>query len=265
MKKLRIFSVLLLLVSIGVFIAYRGYDRVIQDNKPPVVACESDTLTVSVGATEEDLMAGVTAKDSRSGDVTDTLVLESLSAFTDEGTRIATYAAVDKNMNVGRAERTIVYEDYKEPAFHLSAPLSYTVGETLNVLKNVSADSVLDGDLSSNIKYSLQQTINTQVAGDYPIEFRVMDSAGRTVYLNTLISVVERGSSGIKVSLNDYLIYLSVGDGFDPWSYYAGADREGEVDVQSNVDTSQAGTYYVDYIVNGESASGRSRLTVVVR
>ncbi|MBQ9150380.1 hypothetical protein IJX73_05560, partial [bacterium] len=60
--------------------------------------------------TEEDLLKGVSANDSRSGDVSDTLVIESLSDFTEEGKRIITYAAVDESMNVGRCERTIVYE-----------------------------------------------------------------------------------------------------------------------------------------------------------
>ena len=42
----------------------------------------------------------------------------------------------------------------------------------------ITADSVLDGDLTSNIKYSLEKTVNTQAAGEYPIEFRVWTAAG---------------------------------------------------------------------------------------
>ena len=68
----------------------------------------------------------------------------------------------------------------------------------------ITADSVLDGDLTSNIKYSLKKTVNTQAAGDY-------------------------------------LIYLSVGDAFDPNAYFNSADKEGELTVQSNVNTAKAG------------------------
>ena len=83
MKKLKIFSVLLLLGSIGAFVAFQGYRKLVQDNKPPVVTCDSEELKVSVEAEEEDLLKGVTAKDNRSGDVTDSIVIESLSAFTE--------------------------------------------------------------------------------------------------------------------------------------------------------------------------------------
>ena len=178
MKKLKVFSVILLVTSIGAFVAFQGYTRMIQDKKPPVVSCDSSELKVSVKAKEKDLLKGVTAKDSRSGDVS----------------------------------------------------------------SKITADSVLDGDLTSNIKYSLEKTVNTQAAGEYPIEFRVMDSGGNTVYLKTQISISDKSYAGIDVKLKDYLIYLSVGDAFDPNAYFNSADKEGELTVQSNVNTAKAGS-----------------------
>lgn len=88
----------------------------------------------------------------------------------------------------------------------------------------ITADSVLDGDFTSNIKYSLEKTVNTQAAGEYPIEFRVMDRGGNTVYLKTQISISDKSYAGIDVKLKDYLIYLSVGDTFDPNAYFDSAD-----------------------------------------
>ena len=178
MKKLKVFSVILLVTSIGAFVAFQGYTRMIQDKKPPVVSCDSSELKVSVKAKEKDLLKGVTAKDSRSGDVS----------------------------------------------------------------SKITADSVLDGDLTSNIKYSLEKMVNTQAAGEYPIEFRVMDSGGNTVYLKTQISISDKSYAGIDVKLKDYLIYLSVGDAFDPNAYFNSADKEGELTVQSNVNTAKAGS-----------------------
>ena len=265
MKKLKVFSVILLVTSIGAFVAFQGYTRMIQDKKPPVVSCDSSELKVSVKAKEKDLLKGVTAKDNRSGDVSDTLVVENMSEFTDKGKRTVTYAAVDKSMNVGRAERTLVYEDYKPPVFHMTGSLCYAAGETVDVSSKITADSVLDGDLTSNIKYSLEKTVNTQAAGEYPIEFRVMDSGGNTVYLKTQISISDKSYAGIDVKLKDYLVYLSVGDAFDPNAYFDSADKEGELTVQSNVNTAKAGSYYVDYIVNAGAISGKSRLVVVVQ
>lgn len=84
----------------------------IQDKKPPVVSCDSSELKVPVNAKEKDLLKGVTAKDNRSGDVSNTLVVENMSEFTDNGKRTVTYAA----------------------------------GETVDVSSKITADSVLDGE-----------------------------------------------------------------------------------------------------------------------
>ena len=88
----------------------------------------------------------------------------------------------------------------------------------------------------------LHQISNTQAAGEYPIEVRVMDRGGNTVYLKTQISISDKSYAGIDVKLKDYLIYLSVGDAFDPNAYFDSADKEGELTVQSNVNTAKAGS-----------------------
>ena len=72
--------------------------------------------------------------------------------------------------------------------------------------------------------------------------FRVMDRGGNTVYLKTQISISDKSYAGIDVKLKDYLIYLSVGDAFDPNAYFDSADKEGELTVQSNVNTTKAGS-----------------------
>lgn len=264
MKKLRIYSVILLVISSAAYFGFQVYSNVTRDNTPPVVTCDSEELTVSVTAAEEDLLKGVKAEDERSGDVKDTLVIEEISYFTEEGTRIITYAAVDESKNVGRTERELIYEDYQEPVFDMCDGLCFTAGSTVDILGKISATSVLDGDLTSNIKYSLEKTINASEPGNYPVQFRVMDSAGKTVYLNTVIEICDREYAGIDVYLSDYLIYLKKGQEFSPWLYYQGADREVELAIDSKVDTSNEGTYYVDYIASAGTLKGKKRLVVVV-
>ena len=53
-------------------------------------------------------------------------------------------------------------------------------------------------------------------------------------------------------------------DAFDPAAYYAGADVEGDLSIQSNVNTAQAGSYYADYYVTNGARTGKTRLVVVV-
>lgn len=265
MRKLRIFSILFLLISAGIFAVFQGYTKLVKDDTPPEVTCETQELSVSVTASEDALLKGVKAVDNRSGDVSDTLVIESVSDFTDVNTRVITYAAVDKSMNVGRCERTVVYTDYQEPQFDLEMPLCFREGSNINILSCISAESVLDGSLTSNIKYSLEKTVNTSVTGYYPIEFRVMDSGGKTVYLNTQVEIYSKEYTGVEVTLKDYLVYVKAGGVFQPEEYYEDASQEGVLEIRSEVDTSKAGTYYVDYIVTANTLKGKSRLTVVVQ
>ena len=266
MKKLRIFSIMLFMVSTAAFVVFQVYIRVVQDIVPPKVTCESEEFTVAVDAPESALFEGVTAKDSRSGDVTDTLVVEEMSAFTEEGKRVLTYAAVDESKNVGRCERVLVYKGYEPPTFNLTSPLSFPVGRDISVKSAITAESVLDGDLSDNIKYTLESAINTMEEGTYPIEFRVMDSGGKNVYLETEIEIYGREYASIEVTLSDYLVYVDKGDDFEAKKYYEGASLE-EVDlsVNSNVNTKKEGVYYVDYVVSHGTSKGKSRLVVVVK
>lgn len=266
MKKLRILATLLLLASTAAFIGFLVYTRMVQDNVPPVVTCATDEIVVDVDAPEADLFEGVTAKDSRSGDVTGTLVVEEMSAFTEDGKRVITYAAVDESKNVGRCERVLAYEGYEPPTFDLEGPLSFPVGRKTSIASLITAYSVLDGDLSENIKYTLETSINTQEEGTYPIEFRVMDSGGKNVYLETEVEIFGREYAAFEVILEDYLVYVKKGDKFNARKYYVGANVDDvELSIDSNVETDVKGVYYVDYIVSRGTSKGKSRLVVVVQ
>lgn len=265
MKKRTIYCLIVLAISIVCFFGYKQYEKATEDVIPPVVTCDSDTLEVSVAVTEEELLAGITAYDDVSGDVTDSVVIEGISDFIKENTRIITYVASDENRNVGRLERTLIYTDYEEPVFSLTAPLSYVVGTKANILGNVRANSNLDGELTTKIRYGLTGVIDNLIPGKYPIEYRVTDSCGKTTYLNTEIEIYDSTYSGIKVELKKYLVYVTKGKKFNPNSYFKGSNIEGELSVVSNVNTKTEGVYYVDYYVNGINASGKSRLVVVVK
>ena len=265
MKQIKIVSLILLLISVIAFGAYKIYEYKTTDNTPPVITAPTDTITASVNITEEELLADVSAQDDVSGNVTDALVIEKISSFTDENTRIITYAAIDEKGNVGRLQRTLIYTDYEAPTFTLNQPLRVAVGRTTNLFSIVGANSVLDGDLSNKVKYTMDSTADVRKAGTYEIEFRVTDSSGNTAYLTTNLEVYDATAERIQVTLTDYLIYLTVGAEFDPNNYYKEASVEGELTVASDVDTSQPGVYYVKYTVEGSNSKGISKLIVIVK
>ena len=57
---------------------------------------DQQELTVGLNATDEDFLQGVKAVDENDGDVTDSLVVESVSNFLGGGRRLVVYAAVDR-------------------------------------------------------------------------------------------------------------------------------------------------------------------------
>ena len=268
MKKIRILSVILLIIAVVLFGLYTANEIKTRDNTPPVITLPTDTITASVNITEEELLEGVIAKDDKSGDVTDTLVIEKISSFTEEHTRIITYAAIDDRHNVGRIQRTLVYTDYEAPTFTLNQPLRIPMGKSANLFSIVGAQSVLDGDLSRSVKYSVNSTIEVGKTGAYEIEFRVTDSSGHVEYLKTILEVYDSSAEKLKVALTDYLIYLPTGAEFDAYDYYVSdeeADEDNLLSISGEVDTETPGIYYVTYTVEGPKSMGVSKLVVVVR
>lgn len=264
MRKIRIGSILLLIITTLAFTGFRIYEHINIDVKAPVISCPEEPLVISVDSDESEMLKGVTAKDEKAGDVSESVVVESLSDFTEDGVRTITYAAIDSRGNVSRKERELRYEDYKEPVFSLTEPLSYPIGKEINILERIKAESTLDGDLTENIKYSLEKKVDIMVAGKYPIVFRVMDSGGNTVYLETELEMYDAREERMDVRLREYIIYLNVNDTFDPYAYYSEASEEGRLEVQSSVDMSTPGVYHVDYVMHGERSLGKSRMIVVI-
>ena len=264
MKKIKIFSILLFLVSALIYAGCRIYSGIMTDHTPPVIA-GGELIQASVGDPGDKLLEGMSAKDTRDGDVTDSIVVQSISGFDDEGIRTVNYAAADDSGNVGYFSRKLEYTDYQPPKFSLSAPLRFPMGAAFNICSGISAESTLDGSLSDNIKYTLDRAVSTSAPGTYKVEFRVMDSAGRTSYLATEMEVYDPTKEQIEVTLTSYLVYLNVNDSFSASDYFKEAEAGGEPDIKSNVDTSKAGTYYADYTVSENGITGKSRLVVVVR
>lgn len=264
MRKIKIFSIILFICSAAVYIGCRIYAGVMTDHTPPVIS-GGDAIEVSVEDPQEKLLEGMTAEDDRDGDVTDSLVVQEISEFDDEGNRTVRYAAVDDSGNVGYYSRTMTYTDYGQPRFAMSSPLRFPMGTSFNICEGITASSVLDGDLSDKIKYTLDRAVSNATTGTYEVEFRVMDSAGRTSYLKTLLEVYDPSEERIEVTLSDYLVYIRANSEFHASAYFEEASVDGDLDIQSTVNTSKAGVYYADYVVTDNRLTGKSRLVVVVR
>ena len=259
------------------FAAYLVYTRQIADNTPPEISFTSDLLEVSVEASEDDLLAGVSALDAKDGDVTNSILVEGISGLSSDQLAIVTYAAFDKAGNVAKSQRTLRYTDYHSPRFSLTAPLIFRSGSSFDLLKFISAEDVMDGILDNRIKATLvsgEGALNEE--GIYEVEFRVTNSMRDTAYLTVPVEIYPVGLYNATVTLTDYLIYVQPGDLFDYNDYLdtlqvgtetislSSIPSDVSVSYNSDVNLNTPGTYSVTYTLKKGSYTGYTRLIVVV-
>lgn len=268
MKKIKLVLVVLLLVLAGLTAATELYFKAGDDTTPPVISCDQEVLEVSVKAEEKELLQGVTAQDNRDGDLTGQIVVDHISTLVTADTAKISYVVFDSANNVGKLTRTIRYTDYETPRFQLSGPLRYQVGNTVTLLDRLSAQDVLDGDISNTIRITTQN-LNIAMEGIYSITLQVTNSLGDTSIL-PLSVIIQAGSGLPEVKLSEYLIYMKTGESFAPASYLWQVTDPGrsvskdDVTIDSNVDVDKAGVYEVYYRYEGQNGTGLAILTVVV-
>ena len=263
----------LVLLCCAAFAVYRCLSNRHIDREPPQITMEQDELSLSVGDPKERLLEGVRAQDAQDGDVTDSIVVESVRGLVSDKRFTVTYAAFDAAGNVSKAQRTVFYKDYTAPRFALSAPLIFREGTSLDVFAPLEAEDVFDGSLKDRIKGTLVSG-ETQIAqaGEYTVEFRVTNSLGDTANLTAPVEVLPAEDGGAELTLSSYLTYLKKNAAFVPEYYVTGLSAgaqiisldEASVQITSNVDMTRAGTYWVDYAARYGQKTARTRLLVVV-
>lgn len=81
--------------------------RMISDSKPPEIHFQDNEVTYAEGDSYEVFLEGVTAEDNRDGDVTDSLVVESVYLTAGGEEAMAIYVARDKQNNVAKINRWV--------------------------------------------------------------------------------------------------------------------------------------------------------------
>lgn len=258
------------------FAGYYGYEASRNDIVGPVIEFAGDEITVGVEVTNEELLKNVTAYDEKDGDVTDTLLIEAVSNFIGPGQRLITYAAFDSGGNVTKKERKLIYTDYKPPRFSLEQPLRFAVGDAANILKYMKVLDCIDGELTENIKYEEPDHYFGTAEDTYQIKFQVTNSAGDTAVLPAEVEFYVPFYNMEKlipeILLDEYLIYLKVGDAFKPEAYLKGVrinqvvySSTEDISISTNVNTGKPGVYKADYSMKAQNGySGSTRLLVVV-
>lgn len=273
MKKLiAIILAIVLTLSLAGLVVFYFHHKTVTGGEAPVIAFDTDVLEVSTAAADAELLRGVTATDAEDGDVTDTLIVESVSRFVAENTVNVTYAAFDTQNHVTKAQRRVRYTDYTPPRFTLSAPLVFTESGAADLLSAVGATDAVDGDLTGRVKVSGKDGGSlVSSVGSHAVEFRVTNSKGDTVYLPATVDVVTGNANPARITLSSYLVYLPQGAEFAAADYLQSYERGGEtrtdaagLHIESDVDPVTPGVYTVTYSTDSGNTSSYTRLIVVI-
>lgn len=261
--------IMVILYIVNRWVLYSRFDR-----STPEITFDSEVLEVSVAVTEEELLNGVTAADKKDGDVTDTIIIESISKMLGDHERIVTYAAFDKDNHVGKAQRKIRYTDYTSPRFSLEGPLEAGTmnAEMSDILAPLHATDCIDGDLTSQIV--VIDTEITSMSADAmtaQYEVQVTNSCGDVTTLKLPVRMqMNTSGSFAEIKLSEYLAYRKVGEAVDPAAFVVSASAGGQeygvggLQINSNLDTSMPGVYTVTYTLSVEGNSTSTDLIIVV-
>ena len=271
MKKILLVSLALIMLSVLVWAGFNLYRSIESSGESPVISFETDTVNLPIAAGNSELLAGVHATDAEDGDISEDVFVESVSRMNADGSVTVTYVVFDADKNAAKATRKLFYSDYTAPVFRLEAPLIGTVSNISELAGIMKAYDCIDGDISPVVKVTYLDRLTTSV-GTYPVEFRVTNSIGDTVYLETELECAAAGFNNAGITLTDYLIYIDEGSDFDPVSYVKGYTREGSevsgadgLTVSSGVNTSVPGVYTVTYTYETSGSSSHTKLLVVVK
>lgn len=273
----------LAVVSVA-FIVYIWLERFSDTDSKPSIICPTESLSVSVEGLSDYsmLLRDVTAIDPEDGDITASLVVESVSQFVEDKHCIVTYAAFDSSNNVTKLSRHIFLTDYVSPRFQIKAPLEFSYSSSFNPLSVVRAYDCIDGDISDRIRMSLVNPDDTLTSvGTHLVEFKVTNSLGDVSVLETEINVYDRTYTETRqtpaITLTDYIIYIDSFDSVDALSYVKGITLGGVLYTMSEytagrlmvddvgIDYNVPGVYKILYTCsNRDEYVGSAVLLVVV-
>lgn len=272
------FSIALAVLAVCAYLYFSG-----RDTEGPVIKMDKELIELDVSATNEDILAGVTAYDSKDGDVSNTLMVEYISNFIGDNQREVGIVAFDSDGHVSKAKRIAQY-NYTGIKFSLSEPLRFPVGTNTKKIKQVlSAQDAFDGAVTRWIMMNNVGDIalDVSVAGEYPVEFSVSNSAGDVEKFTATVEMYNPAQEAVspKITLKKYMVYVEQGEKFEPMKhidtivvdrdlYHMDIEEEAAVirqliRVDGEVDTSSPGWYEIGYSLE-DSVNNEKNVHIII-
>ena len=235
----------------------------------PEITSSVELLEISVQDPPEAIYRELQAQDATDGDLTDQIMVASVSHFLEPGTVRVKYVVFDSHNNSATLSRHVHYTDYTPPVFSLDKAPVYTVGRSFDLIDQIRVQDCIDGDISDHIRV-ISNMVNNFSVGNYPVVLEVSNSCGDTAQITLWVSYDSKESTAV-VKLHQYIVYVEQGQSFDPSQWLvAVTDRNANpldkdnIEVQGNLDVNKPGCYQLIYSYQDGKLSGSAPLTVVV-
>ncbi len=208
-----------------------------QDKEGPAILFdESRQILYSEGMTEEELLQGVSARDSRDGDVSDTLQVEKVNDLGDMA--VVTYVAMDTHYNVTKEERV------------------------LNAAAGGGEEEASGSMPAQAVPARESEPTGTPAATPAPTEEPEADEESqRREQMEQEIAALPEGSPELRLS--QHVVTISAGSEFNQLSYVESITDDvdtqdylfTQIQISGTVDPSTPGTYTLTYYVADSSGN----------
>jgi len=237
------------------------------DEYQPVIT--APTLFLKVGDVF-DPMEGVTAYDLTDGDITGNVTVEYMEVDTSRPGKYWILYVVFNSLGLASyADRIVVVFDMTTSPSIVADDHYLEAGEPFDPLAGVYAYDLEDGDITHLIDI-VENSVDTSKPGEYYVLYRVTDSDGNIAEHTSYITVEWSWEYYSEINVYPYIVYLELGGSFDPMegvtaTDFTDGDITSQIEVNSYVDTSMPGVYYVEYWVTNSLgiSTGSSRQVIV--
>ncbi|MFC0603351.1 immunoglobulin-like domain-containing protein [Winogradskyella pulchriflava] len=251
------------------------YTVIIEGNGPdteaPIITLNgASIIDLIVGDTYTEL--GATATDNVDGDLTSSIVIGGDSVNTSvAGVYNVTYNVSDAAGNAAtEVIRTVnVTADTTAPVITLigASVINLEQGDAYTDQGATATDDI-DGDLTSSIVVG-GDSVDTNVVGSYVITYNVSDAAGNAaVEVTRTVNVNQDTTKPVITLIGSATINLNIGDNYVEQGATATDNFDGDITaniiISGTVNTSVAGTYFVNYDVSDAAGNAADTVTRTV-
>ncbi|MGN1443031.1 MAG: hypothetical protein ACI4XE_04195 [Acutalibacteraceae bacterium] len=273
MRFLRVLVAVLFAVVLIVTVLFRVSVKI--DTTKPVITVDTEVIKAKCDVSDKELLKHVKATDTKDGDLTKNVFIESISQFITEGESNVTFCVADNDNNVAKKSVRIVFTDYEAPTLYLADDLVFSKDAVINISGSASVKDKFDGDITDRLSVVVNDEDND--SSRIPINFKVSNSKG-FIYRWTIDAVrVDSYSldSNYRINIGNHLLTLKVGDKKPDFksmvnsiTYRGKAFKDGRLVIDdSALNLSKPGTYdvwfnlYVREDKNGNTSDKYTRIT----